>query len=98
MVLPGASDRDLRKPEDDRWDSGVRDTKGLRPAVPQLTKILAAYRGVQATSEVTGTEAQLLLLTQPPVLGWVFKGKVPCMHHATHAMWSNWIVLITQGT
>ncbi|RMC20240.1 hypothetical protein DUI87_01086 [Hirundo rustica rustica] len=59
-------------------------------------EILAAYEGVQATSEVTGTETQLLLAPQLLVLGWMFKGKVPSMHHATDTSWSKWIALITQ--
>ncbi|RMC21010.1 hypothetical protein DUI87_01866 [Hirundo rustica rustica] len=63
---------------------------------PTEKEILAAYEGVQAASEVTGTEAQLLLAPQLPVLGWMFKGKVPSTHHATDATWSKWIALITQ--
>ncbi|RMB96991.1 hypothetical protein DUI87_26571 [Hirundo rustica rustica] len=43
-----------------------------------------------------GTEAQLLLAPRLPVLGWMFKGKVPSTHHATDATWSKWIALITQ--
>lgn len=39
MVLPGASDRkDLERLEDDCLGSGVRDTKDLRPAIPQPRK------------------------------------------------------------
>ncbi|RMC20359.1 hypothetical protein DUI87_01208 [Hirundo rustica rustica] len=63
---------------------------------PTEKEILAAYEGVQAASEVTGTEAQLLLAPRLPVLGWMFKGKVPSTHHATDATWSKWIALITQ--
>ncbi|RMC19688.1 hypothetical protein DUI87_03252 [Hirundo rustica rustica] len=59
-------------------------------------EIWAAYEGVQAASEVIGPEAQLLLAPRLPVLGWMFKGKVPSTHHATDAMWSKWIALITQ--
>ncbi|RMC19099.1 hypothetical protein DUI87_03703 [Hirundo rustica rustica] len=59
-------------------------------------EILAAYEGVQAASEVIGTEAQLLLAPRLPVLGWMFKGKVPSTHHATDTTWSKWIALITQ--
>ncbi|RMC02436.1 hypothetical protein DUI87_20828 [Hirundo rustica rustica] len=59
-------------------------------------EILAAYEGVQAASEVIGTEAQLLLAPRLPVLGWMFKGKVPSTHHTTNATWSKWIALITQ--
>ncbi|RMC19953.1 hypothetical protein DUI87_00798 [Hirundo rustica rustica] len=63
---------------------------------PTEKEILAAYEGVQAASEVIGTEAQLLLAPRLPVLGWMFKGKVPSTHHATDATWSKWIALITQ--
>ncbi|RMC01643.1 hypothetical protein DUI87_21656 [Hirundo rustica rustica] len=44
---------------------------------PTEKEILAAYEGVQAASEVIGTETQLLLAPRLPVLGWMFKGKVP---------------------
>ncbi|RMB89415.1 hypothetical protein DUI87_34206 [Hirundo rustica rustica] len=63
---------------------------------PTKKEILAAYEGVQAASEVIGTEAQLLLAPRLPVLGWMFKGKVPSTHHSTDATWSKWIALITQ--
>ncbi|KAK4810497.1 hypothetical protein QYF61_004277 [Mycteria americana] len=46
-------------------------------------EILAAYERFQDTSEVVGTEAQLLLAPRLPVLGWMFKGRVPSTHHAT---------------
>ena len=46
--------------------------------------------------EVVGTETQLLLAPRLPVLGWMFKGKVPSTHHATDATWSKWVALITQ--
>lgn len=100
IVLPGASGRDLGRPKDDHWVSGVGDTKDLKPAMLQLRERFlqptkAARSAVQAASEVIGTEAQLLLLPQLPVLGWVFKRKVPSTHHATDAMWRNYITLIT---
>ncbi|KAF4798807.1 hypothetical protein TURU_060659 [Turdus rufiventris] len=63
---------------------------------PTEKEILAAYEGVQAASEVIVTEAQLLLAPRLPVLGWMFKGKVPSPHHATDTTWSKWIGLITQ--
>ncbi|KAK4807120.1 hypothetical protein QYF61_018461 [Mycteria americana] len=63
---------------------------------PSEKEILAAYEGVRAASEVVGTEAQLLLAPRLPVLGWMFKGRVPCTHHATDATWSKWVALITQ--
>ncbi|RMC20598.1 hypothetical protein DUI87_01450 [Hirundo rustica rustica] len=65
---------------------------------PTEKEILAAYEGVQAASEVVGTETQLLLAPRLPVLGWMFKGKVPSTHHASDATWSKWIALITQRT
>ncbi|RMC09932.1 hypothetical protein DUI87_12719 [Hirundo rustica rustica] len=63
---------------------------------PTEKEILAAYEGVQAASEVIGTETQLLLAPRLPVLEWMFKGEVPSTHHATDATWSKWIALITQ--
>ncbi|RMC21956.1 hypothetical protein DUI87_02827 [Hirundo rustica rustica] len=63
---------------------------------PTEKEILAAYEGVQAASEVIGTKAKLLLAPRLPVLGWMFKGKLPSTHHATDATWSKWIALITQ--
>ncbi|KAF4803564.1 hypothetical protein TURU_015001 [Turdus rufiventris] len=63
---------------------------------PTEKKILAAYEVVQAALEVIGMEAQLLLAPQLPVLGWMFRGKVPSTQHATNATWSKWIALITQ--
>ncbi|RMB94859.1 hypothetical protein DUI87_28663 [Hirundo rustica rustica] len=63
---------------------------------PTEKEILAAYEGVQAASEVIGTEAQLLLAPRLPVLGWMFKGEVPSTHYATDATWSKWMALITQ--
>ncbi|RMC06210.1 hypothetical protein DUI87_15640 [Hirundo rustica rustica] len=42
---------------------------------PTEKEILAAYEGLQAASEVIGTETQLLLAPRLPVLGWMFKGK-----------------------
>ncbi|XP_050184140.1 uncharacterized protein LOC126646700 [Myiozetetes cayanensis] len=52
----------------------------------------AAYEGVQATSEVIGTEEQLLLAPRLPVLSW----KAPSTHPTTDTTWSKWITLITQ--
>ncbi|XP_075267239.1 leucine-rich repeat-containing protein 2 isoform X2 [Opisthocomus hoazin] len=52
--------------------------------------------GVQAASEVVGTEAQLLLAPRMPLLVWMFKERVPSKHHATNATWSKWVALITQ--
>ncbi|RMC03998.1 hypothetical protein DUI87_19335 [Hirundo rustica rustica] len=63
---------------------------------PTEKEILAAYEGVQAASEVVGTETQLLLAPRLPVLGWMFKAEVLSTHHATNATWSKWIALITQ--
>ncbi|RMC03908.1 hypothetical protein DUI87_19245 [Hirundo rustica rustica] len=91
------------------WQKGPGETRG-RPLgfwsrscrgseanyTPTEKEILAAYEGVQAASEVVGTETQLLLAPRLPVLGWVFKAEVPSTHHATNATWSKWIALITQ--
>ncbi|KAJ7424120.1 hypothetical protein BTVI_07677 [Pitangus sulphuratus] len=46
--------------------------------------------------EVIGTEEQLLLAPQLPMLSWMFKGKAPSTHYATDATWSKWITLVTQ--
>jgi len=62
---------------------------------PTEKEVLAAYEGVRAASEVVGTEAQLLLAPRLPVLGWMFKERVPSMYHATDATWSKWVALIT---
>ncbi|KAK4810531.1 hypothetical protein QYF61_004494 [Mycteria americana] len=63
---------------------------------PTEKELLAAYEGVRAALEVVGTEAQLLLATWLPVLGWMFRQRVPSTHHATDATWSKWVTLITQ--
>ncbi|RMC10423.1 hypothetical protein DUI87_13228 [Hirundo rustica rustica] len=63
---------------------------------PTEKEILAAWEGVQAASEVTGTETQLLLAPRLLVLGWMLNGKVPSTHHATDTTWSKWTALITQ--
>ncbi|KAK4806899.1 hypothetical protein QYF61_012620 [Mycteria americana] len=65
---------------------------------PTEKEILAAYEGVRAASEVVGTEAQLLLAPRLLVLSWMFKGRVPCTHHATDATWSKWETPIAQGS
>ncbi|RMC05591.1 hypothetical protein DUI87_17676 [Hirundo rustica rustica] len=94
MACPGAFGRRcLGRLEADHWDSGAEANY-----TPTEKEILAACEGVQAASEVIGTEAQLLLAPRLPVLGWMFKGKVPSTHHATDATWSKWIALITQRT
>ncbi|RMC01121.1 hypothetical protein DUI87_22387 [Hirundo rustica rustica] len=76
------------------WSRGYRGSEANY--TPTEKEILAAYEGLQAASEVIGTETQLLLAPQLPVLGWMFKGKVPSMHHATDTTWSKRIALITQ--
>ncbi|TRZ08542.1 hypothetical protein HGM15179_018567 [Zosterops borbonicus] len=77
------------------WSQGYRESEvNYTPT----EEILAAYEGVQATSEVNGTEAQDFLTPRLLVLGWMFKGKVPSTRHATDATWSKWIALITQHT
>ncbi|RMB99787.1 hypothetical protein DUI87_23789 [Hirundo rustica rustica] len=98
MACPGAFGRRcLGRLEADPWDSGAEATRGSEANyTPTEKEILAAYEGVQAASEVIGTETQLLLAPRLPVLGWMFKGEVPSTHHATDATWSKWIALITQ--
>ncbi|KAK4806255.1 hypothetical protein QYF61_013399, partial [Mycteria americana] len=77
------------------WSRGYRGSKARY--TPTEKEILAAYEGVRAALEVVGTEAQLLLAPLAlPVLGWMFKGRVPSTHHATDATWSKWVALITQ--
>ncbi|RMB91854.1 hypothetical protein DUI87_31782 [Hirundo rustica rustica] len=76
------------------WSRSYRGSKANYTRTEK--EILAAYEGVQAASEVIGTGAQLLLAPRLPVLRWMFKGKVPSTHHATDAIWSKWIALITQ--
>ncbi|XP_050842343.1 uncharacterized protein LOC103824792 isoform X1 [Serinus canaria] len=76
------------------WSRSCRGSKAN--STPTEKEILAAYEGVQAASEVIGTEAQLLLAPRLPVLGWMFKGKAPTTHPATDAIWSKWIAVITQ--
>ncbi|KAK4817261.1 hypothetical protein QYF61_005474 [Mycteria americana] len=76
------------------WSRGYRGSEACY--TPSEEEILAAYEGVQAASEVVGTEAQLLLARRLPVLGWMFKGRVLSTHHATDATWSKWVALITQ--
>ncbi|GAB0207951.1 hypothetical protein GRJ2_003260800 [Grus japonensis] len=76
------------------WSRGYRGSQACY--TPTEKEILAAYEGVQAASEVIGTEAQLLLAPRLPLLGWMFKGRVPSTHHATDATWSKWVTLITQ--
>ncbi|RMB93035.1 hypothetical protein DUI87_30541 [Hirundo rustica rustica] len=91
------------------WQKGPGETRG-RPLgfwsqsyrgseanyTPTEKRILATYEGVQAASEVVGTETQLLLAPRLPVLGWMFKAEVPSTHHATNTRWSKWTALITQ--
>ncbi|RMB92837.1 hypothetical protein DUI87_30731 [Hirundo rustica rustica] len=76
------------------WSGSYRGSEANY--TPTEKEILAAYEGVQAASEVVGTETQLLLAPRLPVLGWMFKAEVPSTHHATDATWSKWIALITQ--
>ncbi|RMC11864.1 hypothetical protein DUI87_11990 [Hirundo rustica rustica] len=62
------------------WSRSYRGSKANYTPTEKAT-----CEGVQAASEVIGTEAQLLLAPRLPVLGWMFKGKVPSTHHATDA-------------
>lgn len=58
---------------------------------PTEKEILAAYEGVQAVSEVAGTEAKLLLALWLPTLGWMFKQKVPPACHLTMLHMLHWL-------
>lgn len=76
-------------------ETGIQRIRGL--LYSQLKKKYCLYMKVfKAASEVVGTEAWLLLTPQLPVLGWMFKGRIPSTHHATDGMWSEWLALITQ--
>lgn len=55
----------------------------------------AAYEGVQAASEVVGTEAHLLLAPRLPVLHWMFKENIPLTDHTARATWTKRLALIT---
>ncbi|GAB0181133.1 hypothetical protein GRJ2_000578600 [Grus japonensis] len=76
------------------WSWGYRGSEACY--TPTEKEILAAYKGVQAASEATGTKAQLLLAPRLPVLGWMFKGRVPSTHHATDVTVSKQVVLMMQ--
>ncbi|RMC04243.1 hypothetical protein DUI87_19062 [Hirundo rustica rustica] len=69
------------------WSRSYRGSEAIY--TPTEKEILAAYEGVQDAVEVIGTETQLLLAPRLPVLGWMFKGKVPSTHHATDTTWSK---------
>ncbi|KAJ7424318.1 hypothetical protein BTVI_07030 [Pitangus sulphuratus] len=75
-VPPGASGKKcLARCEGDHLVSGAEATEDLRPTTPLWKKkILAAYEGIRAASEVIGTETQLFLAPQLPVLSWMSKG------------------------
>lgn len=79
MAKSGASGRKPQKKlEVDLWVSVAGAIEDQKPVTPQLKKeILMAHEGVEAASEVVGTEAQLLLAPQLPALHWMFKGKFP---------------------
>ncbi|GAB0176375.1 hypothetical protein GRJ2_000102700 [Grus japonensis] len=76
------------------WDNGASSLELEGREAKQLGSL--SREGVRAASEVIGTEAQLLLAPQLPVLGWMFKERAPSTHHATDATWSKWVALITQ--
>jgi len=73
------------------WSQGYKGSEACY--TPTEKEILAAYEGIRAASEVVGTEAQLLLAPRLPVLGWMFKERVPSTHHATDATCSKWVML-----
>jgi len=76
------------------WSRGYRGSEAHY--APTEKEILEAYEGVRAASEVVSTETHLLLVHWLPVLGWMFKERVPSTHHATDATWSKWVSPITQ--
>ncbi|RMC21433.1 hypothetical protein DUI87_02299 [Hirundo rustica rustica] len=78
------------------WSQSYRGSENNY--TPTEKEIMAAYEGVRATSEVIGTEAQLLLAPRLLVLEWRCKAEVPSTHHLTNITWSKWIALITQCT
>ncbi|RMC22123.1 hypothetical protein DUI87_02996 [Hirundo rustica rustica] len=49
------------------WSRNYRKSKAIY--TPTKKEILVAYKGVQAASEVIGTEARLLLAPRQPMLG-----------------------------
>ena len=97
MAQPGVSGRKHQgRLEVDPWGFGAGDTKDLTPAILPLKKRFWQHmKAFWAASEVVGTEAQLLLAPRLPVLGWMFKERVPSTHHATYATWTKWVALIT---
>ncbi|KAJ7414938.1 hypothetical protein BTVI_39876 [Pitangus sulphuratus] len=55
------------------WNRSYRGSEANY--TPMEKEILATCEGIQAASDMIGTEAQLLLAPQLPVLSWMFKGK-----------------------
>lgn len=84
--------------EDNPWDSELGDTKDLRPAPSWWYCSLQGYwqfmKGFDLLQKWLA--ANVLLAPWLPVLGWMFKGRVPAAHHATGARWSKWITQTTQ--
>lgn len=66
------------------WSQGYQESKAYY--TPTEEEILAAREGFQASLEVVGTDAQLLLGLQPPVQGKLFKSRVLSTHHAINTM------------
>ncbi|RMC17247.1 hypothetical protein DUI87_05825 [Hirundo rustica rustica] len=87
--------------EADHWDSGAEATEGQKPIHSNREGNLAAYEGVQAASEVIGTEAQLLLATPdyqcwggclkekfpPPIMPPTPRGANGLPHHSARPHW-----------
>jgi len=69
------------------WSRGYKESEVRY--TPTEKEILSAYEGIRVSSEVVGTEAQLLLAPRLPVQGWMFKERVPSTYHATDATWSK---------
>lgn len=104
-VLPGVfGKKHLMRLKDNPWSSGgsgVPESGYKRSEacyIPTEKKTLATYEGVWAASEVISTKAQLSLASWLPLLGWMCKRDVPSTHDAIDAMWSEWVMLVTQQT
>lgn len=62
------------------WSQAYRGSEFLHS--PTEKEILTAYENIWATSEVIGTEVQLLLAPWLSMLDWTFKGTMSSTHHA----------------
>lgn len=64
---------------------------------PTEKEILATNKGIWASSEVVGTEAQVIFASQFSGVSWAFKERVPSRHHANDAACSKWAALIIRS-